>query len=292
MGNEKTFSGRVFDVCNYAFLTFFSICTILPLIYMISGSFASNTQLATSSFFLIPEHATMAAYQYIFSTGAIIRGLIVSVYVTVLGTLLNLAFTATMAYALSRKELPGRNFVLNLIIFSMVFSGGLIPTYFVVKQLGMLDTLWSLMIPGLIDAFNLIIMKNFFQGISTSLIEAAKIDGCSDIGVFLRIVLPLSKPALATFALFYAVGHWNDFMSALLYINNSNLWPLQMLLQEIVTGAQSLASQSLQNPGYVPPPAQSIQMAVMVISTLPLVLLYPFLQKYFVKGVMIGAIKE
>lgn len=292
MKNEQTILGRTFDICNYIFLTLFGLCTILPLIYIISGSFSSDTQLATSSFFLIPKHITFAAYQYIFSTGAIIKGLFVSIYVTVVGTLLNLAFTSTMAYALSRKELPGRNFVLNLIIFSMVFSGGLIPTYFVVKQLGMLNSLWSLMIPGLIEAFNLIIMKNFFQGISSSLIDAAKIDGCSDIGVFLRIVLPLSKPALATFALFYAVGHWNDFMSALLYINNSNLWPLAMLLQEIVTGAQSLASQSLQNPGYVPPPTQSIQMAVMVVSTVPLVVLYPFLQKYFVKGVMIGAIKE
>lgn len=290
--HEKSIGSVVFDSVNYAFLAIFALVTIIPLIYIISGSFSTDSQLATSSFFLLPNHPTLAAYKYLFQTVAVIRAFGVSVYVTVVGSFLNLVFTSMMAYAISKRDLPGRNLILNLVIFTMIFGGGLIPTYFVVRQVGMLNSLWSMMIPGLIDAFNLIIMKNFFQSIPESLMDAAKIDGCSDLGVFFRIVVPLSKPALATFALFYAVGHWNDFMSALIYINNENLWPLQMLLQEIVTGAQQLASQMLNYPGYTPPPAQSIQMGVMVVSTVPLVILYPFLQKYFAKGVMIGAIKE
>lgn len=290
--HKRSIGSIIFDTSNYVFLVFFALLTIVPLIYIISGSFSTDSQLATTNFFLIPAHPTLAAYKYLFQTVAIVRAFGVSVYVTVFGSFLNLVFTSSMAYALSKRDLPGRNLILNAIIFTMVFGGGLIPTYFVVRQMGMLNSLWSLMIPGLINAFDLIIMKNFFQSIPSSLMDAAKIDGCSDIGVFVRIVLPLSKPALATFALFYAVGHWNEYMSALIYINNQNLWPLQMLLQEIVTGAQKLASQMLNNPAYTPPPAKSIQMGVMVVSTLPLVILYPFLQKYFAKGVMIGAVKE
>ncbi|GGJ00420.1 protein LplC [Alicyclobacillus cellulosilyticus] len=290
----QTFGGKAFDVCNYMFLAIFALVTVLPFVYVIAGSLASDEEITSRVFFLIPEHVTWNAYRYIFSTNALPRSFLISVYVTVFGTLINLFFTTTMAYSLSRRDLVGRNLILNLIIFSMVFSGGMIPTYLVIRSLGMLNTLWAMMIPGAISAFNLIIVKNFFQELPQPLIEAAKIDGCSDLGVFLRIVLPLSKPALATFALFYGVGHWNDFYSALLYINDSSKWPLQMLLQQVVMSSQmSIGDPSLaMDPTFTQPPGDSIKMAVIVVSTLPMLMVYPFLQKHFAKGVLIGAIKQ
>lgn len=289
----NTTAGRIFDVFNYLFLALFALCTVIPFIYILSASFATNTEVSTSLFFLIPHTFSLAAYKYIFSTDTIPISALVSIYVTVVGTIVNLFFTTTMAYALSRKQLVGRNLILNLVIFSMVFSGGMIPTYLVVKDLGLLNSFWSMMLPGAISAFDLIIVKKFFEELPNALVESASIDGCSDLGIFVRIILPLSKPVLATFALFYAVGHWNDFTSPLLYINDSSKWPLQLLLQQIVMLSQgNLENASEMASNYVPPPSQTVKMAVIVVSTVPVVLVYPFLQKYFVKGVMIGSIKE
>ncbi|MCL6633152.1 MAG: carbohydrate ABC transporter permease [Alicyclobacillus herbarius] len=287
-------AGRIFDVFNYVFLGFVSAITLIPFIYVLAGSFASNEELSQQYLVFIPKHITFSAYQFIFSTPTLLHSIWISVYITVVGTLVNLFCTTTMAYALSRRQLAGRNIILNLVIFSMVFSGGMIPTYLVVKNLGLLNSLWSMILPVAISAFNLIIVKKFFEELPPGLVEAASIDGCSDIGVFWRIALPLSKPMLATFALFYAVGHWDDFMNALLYLNDSTKWPLQLLLQQIVMQSQeqSLANPNLVGTTFVQPPSQTIKMAVIVISMLPVVLVYPWLQKYFVKGVLIGAIKE
>ncbi|MNY28771.1 L-arabinose transport system permease protein AraQ [compost metagenome] len=186
----------------------------------------------------------------------------------------------------------GRNTVLNLIIFSMLFGGGLIPTYLVIRELHMLDTFWALMIPGAISAFNLIIVKNFFQELPPELEEAAKIDGCTELGLLWRIVLPLSMPVLATFTLFYAVGHWNNFFSALLYINDPAKWPLQVMLRQIVLLSQAAAGDlNSMDPNFVKPPEQSIKMAVIVVGTIPILFVYPFLQKHFAKGVLIGSVK-
>jgi putative aldouronate transport system permease protein len=197
-----------------------------------------------------------------------------------------------MAYPLARKTLPGRNTFLNMVIFSMLFGGGMIPTYLVIRELNLLDSLWALIIPGAISAFNLIIVKNFFQELPPELEEAARIDGCTELGLLWKIVLPLSKPVLATFTLFYAVGHWNSFFSALLYINNPEKWPLQVMLRQIVMLSQSAAGDmSSMDPNFVKPPDQSIKMAVIVIGTVPILLVYPFLQKHFAKGVMIGSVK-
>lgn len=227
MRQYRTLPGTIFDICNYLFLSLFALAAVLPFIYVFAGSFASDAELTKRAFFLVPEKFTTAAYRYIFSTDTIVRSIGVSVYVTTVGTLINLFFTVTMAYALSKRELAGRNFVLNLVVFSMLFGGGMIPTYLVVRELQLLDTYWALMLPGAISAFNLIIVKNFFQELPAELEDAAKIDGCSDLGLLRRIVLPLSMPVLATFTLFYAVGHWNNYYSALLYINEPSKWPLQ-----------------------------------------------------------------
>ncbi|MDB5083329.1 MAG: lplC2 [Bacilli bacterium] len=288
----NTVGGRMFDIINYILLSVFAIVTVIPFIYVIAGSFATSTELASRAFFLIPKTFSLNAYQYIFSTDTLFKSGLVSVYVTVVGTVVNLLFTTTMAYALSRRHLIGRNTVLNLVVFSMVFGGGMIPTFLVVKGLGMLDSLWAMIIPGAINAFNLIIIKNFFQELPPSLLESASIDGCTDLGIFWRIVLPLSKPVLATFALFYAVGHWNDFFSALLYINDSAKWPLQVILQQFVMMSQgTIGDASSMDPTFVKPPDQSVKMAVIVVSSIPIMLVYPWLQKYFVKGVMVGAVK-
>lgn len=290
--HKKSISGFLFDSFNYAFLGIFALCTILPFIYVIAGSFASDAELTERSFFLIPETFSLAGYTFIFSTGTLFTSIGVTIYITVVGTLVNLLFTVTMAYPLARRSLWGRNTVLNMVVFSMLFSGGMIPTYLVVKGLGLLDSFWSLMLPGAISAFNMIVVKNFFQELPPALEESAKIDGCTEIGVLWRIVIPLSKPVLATFGLFYAVGHWNSFFSALLYINDPAKWPLQVMLRQIVLLSQgTLGDMSQLDPNFVQPPDQTVKMAVIVVGTLPILMVYPFLQKHFAKGVLIGSIK-
>lgn len=288
----KSASGTAFDIANYLFLGIFGIASILPFLYVIAGSFASDAELTKRAVFLIPETFTLTAYKFIFSTDTIMKSIWVSVYVTVVGTVVNLLFTVTMAYPLARRSLMGRNVVLNLVIFSMLFGGGLVPTYLVIRELHMLDSYWALMIPGAINAFNLIIVKNFFQELPPELEEAAKIDGCTELGLLWKIVLPLSKPVLATFTLFYAVGHWNNFFSALLYINDPGKWPLQVMLRQIVLLSQAAAGDlNSMDPNFVKPPEQSIKMAVIVVGTIPILLVYPFLQKHFAKGVLIGSVK-
>ncbi|WP_127490544.1 carbohydrate ABC transporter permease [Paenibacillus glycanilyticus] len=288
----RSASGTAFDITNVILLNVISLLAVLPFIYIIAGSFASDAELTKRAVFLIPKTFTTAAYQFIFSTGTILQSIKVSLYVTVVGTAVNLFFTVTMAYALSKRNLMGRNTVLNLIVFSMLFGGGLIPTYLVVRDLHLLDSFWALMLPGAISAFNLIIVKNFFQELPAELEEAARIDGCTELGLLWKIVLPLSMPVLATFTLFYAVGHWNNFYSALLYINDPQKWPLQVMLRQIVLLSQTAAGDiNSMDPNFVAPPDQSIKMAVIVIGTIPILLVYPFLQKHFAKGVLIGSVK-
>lgn len=293
MSNKHDSIGeRFFDWANYLFLTVFALVTVLPFIYIIAGSFATEAELAERSFFLFPRVFSDGAYRYIFSSDTIFRSMGVSVYITVIGTLTNLAFTLTMAYSLSRKELMGRNFIMNLVIFSMLFSGGMIPGYLVVKELGLINSYAAVILPGAISAFNLIVIRNFFTQLPAGLEESARIDGCTDLGVLWRIVIPLSKPVIATFGLFYAVGHWNNFFSALLYLNDHTKWPLQVMLREIVMLSQlAVGDLSNMDPNFVTPPDQSVKMAVIVVGTVPILLVYPFLQKHFAKGVLLGSIK-
>jgi len=214
----------------------------------------------------------------------------VSIGTTLVGTLLSMLLTSLMAYGLSRRDLDGRRVIMFLVVFTMLFNGGMIPTFLVVKELGLIDTYAALILPSAIAAFNLIILKNFFQNIPDGLEESAKIDGCSDFGILFRIVLPLSMPAIATISLFYAVTYWNTYMSAILYLNKSEMWPIQVLLRQIVVLASGMDySSSLDSE--VPPPEQSVKMAVIVVATLPILLVYPFLQKHFAKGAMLGSIK-
>lgn len=197
--------------------------------------------------------------------------------------------TSFMAYALSRKYLHGRKFFNFIIVFTMLFSGGMIPSFILIKSLGLIDSLWALILPSIVSAYNMIIMRNFFQGIPDSLEESAKMDGCTDWGVFLRFILPLSLPSIATISLFYAVEYWNTYQPALLYINDSSKWPIQVLLRQIVIVSSGMNADA--STVDIVPPAQSVKMAVIIIATLPMLIIYPFIQKYFVKGAMVGSVK-
>jgi len=289
-----SFGSRLFDVLNYVILTLVAFTTILPFIYIIGASFATEYELATRPLFIIPQDVTLDAYKFIFSSNKILNGFGNSIFITVAGTLINLFFTVTMAYAISKTRIRGRNFILNMVIFSMFFSGGMIPGYIVVaNMLKLKDTYWSVLLPGAISAYNMMIVKNFFQGIPQELEDSAAIDGCNDLGILWKIVLPLSLPVLATFGLFYAVGHWNSYFGAMIYMSGArDKWPLQVLLREIIILSNASAGDmAAMDPEFVQPPEQSIKMAVIVVSTVPIMCVYPFLQKYFVKGVMVGALK-
>ena len=289
--NDSTLS-RIFDVFNVLFLIAFAATTVLPFVYVIGTSFATQAELAQRPFLLIPRTYQLEGYMYILSSRTLPRAMWVSVWTTVVGTIVSMALTLTFAYPLSKKYLLGRTPILMAITFTLVFSGGMIPGYLNVRNLGLLNTYWSMIIPGAISTWNLIVVKNFFQALPEELEESARIDGASDMTVFLRIILPLSMAAIATFSLFYAVGYWSAFRPALFFIpSRPERWPIQLILRNIVMMSAGRIDDANFDPQLVMPPTESIRNAVIVFATVPILLVYPFLQKHFTKGVMIGAIK-
>ncbi|PRY59963.1 carbohydrate ABC transporter permease [Glycomyces artemisiae] len=265
------------------------ITMIYPLVYVIAMSFAAPSQARAGVVF--PTEFSLDAYRAIFNGGTVTQGLQNSLFITVVGTLLSLAATSMLAWGLVRtRQVPGAKFVLVMILATMFFSAGIIPNFMLVKYLGLLDSTWSLIVPGLISAFNMIVIRNFFQGLPEELIEAARIDGAGEWRIFLRIVLPLSKPVLAVMGLFYAVGYWNTYFNALLYINDSEKWPIQVVLQQYVLAGVQIPG-AIVSPDQPPPPGVTLQMAVIVLATVPILVVYPFLQRYFTSGVLTGAIK-
>jgi len=281
---------RLFDVLNLLLLVGLAAITVLPLLYVLAGSFAGEAEIASRPFFLWPEKFVTGTYAYIFSTDTFVRSIVTTVCVTLVGTVVQVMLTFTMAYPLAKRYLPGRALVLNLVIFTLVFSGGMIPTYLVVRDLGLLNSYWALILPLAINPIYLIIVKSFFQELPQALEEAARIDGCTEMGVFFKIVLPLSKPIIATFSLFYAVGIWNDYMSPLLYVNDASKWTLQMLVRQFTSSDAANTVGQLDQTWI--PPEQGLKFAVIVVATLPILCFYPFLQKHFAKGVLIGSVKE
>ena len=291
MVDDKTLGSRIFSLVNATLLIMIALITVLPFIHVVGSSFATGAEIAEKRFLLFPTKFTLSAYKYIFSTNTIVKALSVSVFVTVVGTLWSMFFSVLTAYGLSRKDLVGRRTINFFIVFTMLFNGGLIPTFIVVKQTGLLDSLAALIIPVTINVFNMIILRTFFRNLPDSLEESAKIDGCSDFGILFRIVLPLSLPALATISLFYAVTYWNTYMHAILYLSDAAKWPVQVLLRQIVVLATGMAYDSTEYTD-VPPPSQSVKMAVIVVATLPILMVYPFLQKHFAQGALLGSVKE
>ena len=278
------------NVVIYILLTLIAVIMVIPFIYVIAASFATEAEIQTRPIFFIPDSPTLDAYARIFDMNdmgtRVFHSLLISVCVTAIGTFINLFFTTTMAYGLSRSNLIGKKPLLNMVLFTMVFGGGMIPLFLVVKGLGMYDTYAALILPGAISAYNMIIVRNFFMELPRELEEAASIDGCSDIGIFIKIALPLSLPCLATYGLFYAVGHWNNYFGALLYLEDSTKFPFQLVLRNIVM--QTAETQTDPNALI---PEDTLKMAVIVIGTVPILIVYPFLQKHFAAGVMVGAVK-
>lgn len=284
-------SERIGDAVLYVLLAVIGAAMFFPFLYIAMISFSSLTDYLRSDVILWPHQWVSDAYRYILGSHAFTHSLGVSTFITVAGTFVNLAFTATMAYALSRPHL-GRRVVLLGVIFSMLFSPGMIPSYILVKELGLINSLWSLILPVAISPFNLIVMRQFFLSIPEEMTEAALLDGANELQIFWRIILPLSKPALAAFSLFYAVAHWNNYFSAILYLNDPAKWPIQVVLRQIVILNQPTATLgSSQALLAHQPPSETIQMAAIIVATVPILVLYPFLQKHFAKGVMLGSIK-
>ncbi|MEK3721562.1 carbohydrate ABC transporter permease [Paenibacillus sp. FSL H8-0034] len=292
MQQDKSMSSRLFDVMNYGLLAIIALVMILPFIHVVAGSFTTAEEMAARQFVVFPTVFSLNAYKYIFSTNTILRSLGVSIGVTSVGTVISMFLTALMAYGLTRRDLDGRKVIMFMVVFTMLFHGGLIPTFITVKNMGLIDSYFALIIPTAINAFNLIIMRNFFQNIPEGLEESAKMDGCSDWGILFLIVLPLSMPAIATISLFYAVTYWNTYLSAILYLNDNAKWPVQIILRQIVILASGLSADSSGfDDGYAAPPEQTIKMAVIVVATIPVLIVYPFLQKHFAKGALLGSIK-
>ncbi len=284
----------LFDIILYIILGIIALVTIYPFYNVLIISMSNTIASATYSPYLYPHVFDFTGYKAIVKDVQFFKSLGTTLFVTIVGTLLNMIFSVTAAYVLSRKRLKGRKFFLSLILFTMLFSGGMIPTYLVVSSLGLVNNIWSMILPNLINTYYLILMKNYFAGLPVSLEDAARIDGANEFVIMTRIFIPISKPFMATFLLFYAVERWNEWWNAYLYINNINIKPLQIYLRDTLVSFNSqLTSQaqsvmSTQDKVFV----QSIQMAAIIITMLPILCAYPFLQKYFVKGVLIGAIKE
>lgn len=290
---KRSLGDQAVQVVIYLFVGLFALATLLPFIYVVAGSFATERELTERAFFLIPKTFSLNAYQYIFKTGEAINGLKNSIVVTLVGVAINMAFSCTLAYPLSRPYFKARKFFTNMVIITMLFSGGMVPSYMLIANvLGLKNTYWSLWLPGAISAFNMIIIKNYFQGIPAELEEAARIDGCNDLKIFYKIILPLSKPVLASVALFYAVSHWNSYFNAMMYISDKDKEVIQIVLRRIIFLTSSIATESGFDWGvFGMPPEKAVKMATTVVATVPILLIYPFVQKYFTQGVMVGSVK-
>lgn len=287
-------SDRWFNIINYFILLLFTITILYPLVYIVSASFSSPLAVISGKVWLWPVDFSLAGYEAVFKHKLIWTGFYNSVLYTVGGTLLNVVLTLMAAYPLSRKDFYVRNVIMALFVFTMLFSGGLIPSYLLVKELGMIDTRWALILPGAFSVMNVIIARTFFQTtIPDELLDAGQLDGCSDFKFLMKVVLPLSGPIIAVLTLFYAVGHWNSFFSALLYLKRQELYPLQLVLRDILIQnevdaemmtdvADASARESLR---------ELLKYSLIVVSTIPVLVIYPFIQRHFVKGMMIGSLK-
>lgn len=290
--SKEIVEDRVFNIVNITILSLFTIIIFYPIWNIVIQSFSSLDALAESSLRIWPKEFTLDSYKLVFNDGTIWRAFFISILKTVIGVFTHVFFTAMVAYGMSKTNLFGRNIYTALGIGTLFFSGGIIPTYLLIRSLGLLDSFWVYIIPSLFSYYDMIIMMNFFREIPISLEESAKMDGAGVFKIFTRIVLPLSMPVLATIALFNGVFQWNDYMTAKLYVSNEALYPIQMKLYEIIVQQEAANMQNLTTSVVVPTTSQSVQLATIVIATAPIVMVYPFLQKYFMSGIMVGAVKE
>ena len=287
-------SDKIFTIIVIIILTLFFIAVLYPCVFVISASFSSGTAVQSGKVVLWPVDLSLEGYKTVFNTPTVWTGYRNSLIITICGTIINLVMTLTAAYCLSRHDLPGRNGIMLLFTFTMFFSGGLIPLYMQVQNLHMINTWWALMIPGAISVYNMIVARTFIiNTIPRELLEASQIDGCSDLRYYLSIVIPLSKAIIAVLTLFYAVGHWNAYFNAMIYLNNRALYPLTLFLREILMSSNidpaTVSDPELQ--ARLADMAAVIKYALIVVAVVPVLVIYPFVQKYFVTGVMIGSVK-
>lgn len=278
-------------VLIYSILGIFTLVSLLPFWHIVACSFASASDVINSPFLLFPKHFTLETMQYVFASDSITRAMLNSAFITIIGTAISLVMTALMAYPLSRRNLRFRNQIMFILVLTMVFHPGMIPNFLNVKSLGLYNNTWSLILPRMIGTYNLVLVRNFYQSLPESMMESARIDGASDWKIFTGIVVPLSKPIYATVGLFYAVGYWNSYLNAILYLDDSKLWPIQVVLRNIVLMAQTDLGSEAASAFEMAIDLQSLRSATILISTLPILCVYPFVQKHFVKGIMLGSVK-
>lgn len=294
---QQAKSDKIFDICNKILVWFFIIIISYPLLYICFASISDPSYVNSGKMWLLPKDITFEGFKRVFSSQEIWIGYRNTIFYTLLGTLINLAVTLPCAYALARQELVGRGIIMAMLIFTMFFDGGLIPTYLLVRDLGMINTIWAMVIPSAASVWNIIVTMTFFKvTIPRGLEEAAEVDGASIFRTFFQIVIPLSAPIIAVMALFYGVGHWNQYFGGLIYLSDRELFPLQLILREIlieqeITAELMIQGSNIEAIGEQARIAASIKYAVMIVSAAPLLIAYPFLQRFFLKGVMIGSVK-
>jgi len=285
---------RIFNLVNYTILTVFLLIILYPLIYVVSASFSDGAAVISGRVVLWPVDFSLEAYKKIFQYESIWTGYSNSFFYAVVGTVVNVTLTLFAAYPLSRPDLYGRKLILGLFVFTMFFNGGLIPSYLLVKDLGMLDTRAAMIIPQALSVWNLIIAITYFRfAIPRELLEASQLDGCNDFQYFFRILLPLSAPIIAVLTLFYAINHWNQFFSAMIYLSDKSLFPLQLILRDILISSQVDMNmmEDLQSMAAKEAMRELLKYALIVVASVPVLMIYPFVQKYFVRGIMLGSIK-
>jgi putative aldouronate transport system permease protein len=288
---RQTFGDKLFNWLNYAFLTVAATTMIIPLLHLLAISFSSPVAADSKKVLLVPVQFTTGSWTHILQTEELWQSFGITVYITVVGTIISMFFTLLTAFPLARKEFLIRKHIMLGIVITMIFNAPMIPFFLTVRELGLMNSLWALIIPGVIGTFNMIIIRTFFMGIPSELDDSARIDGCHDFRILFQIYLPLSKPVLATVGLFYAVGYWNTFQRAVLFIRNPELWPLQMKLRAYLTSPEELAAVNLFLGDY-DFNTTTLKAATIIFATIPIILVYPYLQKYFVKGAMLGSLKE
>ncbi|UQZ82194.1 Inner membrane ABC transporter permease protein YcjP [Paenibacillus konkukensis] len=291
---RESLGDRAFNAVNMLVLVVVSVVTLFPLYYVFVVSFTEPGEFADKNgFVLLPGRWSVSAYEYLLSTSAFIKATGVSAFLATVGTLCSLIITSAFSFGLSRKRLHGRKTMLFMVMFTILFNPGIIPLYLLVRDLGLINSIWSLIVPVLTSGWYVILMKSFFDSIPAELEEAAMIDGCNELSIFVRIILPLSAASLAAFGLFYAVAYWNTFFSAVLYINDFTKVPLQIVLRNMLIDSDTAVggASAVEMASDKQLPTQTIKMAAVVVSTLPILAVYPFLQKHFTKGVMLGSVK-
>lgn len=286
-------SYRVFQICNFIILAFICWICLYPFLNTLAVSLSDNSSVMRGEVGIFPKGLNFEAYKRIVKDADFYIGYKNTVLYTLIGTVVSLFMTISAAYPLSRRGLVGKKYIMFLFVFTMYFGGGMIPSFLLIKNLHMMNTIWALVIPGSLSVYNMLIMRTFFGGISESLTEAAKIDGIGDLGLLIKIILPLSKPILATMTLFYAVGYWNDWFNALIYMNDGKKQPVTLYLRGVVMGLTKQAmSGNISASDVTDVSNRTVQGATVMLVTIPILMVYPFVQKYFVTGVMLGSVKE